>query len=135
MKSALGLGLAALAGVTALSIVMSVVIPARGVRAARAETVAAWTLARSALTRAGASCGGPPALRAGLVAQVVAREGQCVARVTIPADSSVPAAIRGAHLEVMAQGGHIQCRARGGHGAAAIDFPAACRYRPAGMLL
>lgn len=135
MKSALGLGLAALVGVTALSIVMSVVIPARGVHAARAETIVAWTLARSALTRAGASCEDPPASRAGLVAEVVVRAGQCVARITIPTDSSVPAAIRGAHLEVMAQGGHIRCLVRGGHGAAASDFPAACRYRPAGMLL
>ena len=135
MKSALVWGLAALVGVTALSIDLSVVIPAHETHAARAETGAAWALARSALTRVGTSCQGPTVSSGGLSARVVVQHGRCAVHVTIPADPNLPAVVQGVHLVAMMQGGAIQCQAQGGHGAGALDFPAACHYRPTGMLL
>lgn len=135
MKASLGLGLAGLTAVTALSVGMSIVIPAQNTRAARAETSAAWSLARSALMRSGTSCAGPQVAYGGLVAKVGAQASQCVARVTIPEGSSVPAQVRGARLEATVRDGRIRCRAQGGHGAGVSDFPAVCRYRPTGMLL
>lgn len=135
MNTALGWGLVALAAVTALSIDMSVVIPAHDARAARVETGAAWTLARAALTRAGGSCQNAVTASGGLTARLVAQGGRCVVHVTIPADPGVPAVVRGARWVAMAQDGVIRCQAQGGHGAGAQDFPAACRYRPSGMLL
>ncbi len=135
MNTALGWGLVALAAVTALSIDLSIVIPAHDARAARAETGAAWALARTALTHAGSSCQNAVAQSGGLTAQLVAQGGRCVVHVTIPADPGVPAVVRGARLVAIAQGGTIQCHAQGGHGAGAQDFPAACSYRPSGMLL
>ena len=135
MKSALGWGLAALVGVTALSIGLSVVIPAHDTDAARAETGTAWALARSALTGAGSACEDPTVSSGGLTARVVAQGGRCVVHVTIPADPGVPAVVRGARLTAMVEGGAIHCQVRGGHGAGALDFPAACHYRPTGMLL
>ncbi len=135
MKISLGLGLAGLTVVTALSIGMSIVIPAQNTRAARAETSTAWALARTALTRAGNSCQGSTSSSGGLTAQVVAQGGRCVVHVTIPADPGIPAVVRGARLAAVMEGGVIHCRARGGHGAGTMDFPVACHYRATGMLL
>lgn len=135
MKSAWGWGLAALVGVTALSIEMSVVIPAHDTDAARAETAAAWALARSALAHTGSACQDPAMSSGGLTARVVAQGGRCVVHVTIPADPGVPGVVRGARLAVVVEGGAIHCRVQGGHGAGALDFPTACHYRPTGMLL
>ncbi|WP_297360402.1 hypothetical protein [Acidiferrobacter sp.] len=135
MKTALGWGLVALVGVTALSVDMSVVIPAQDTRAARAETDAAWALARSALTRMGRACQDQTISSDGLTAQVVAQGGRCVVHVAIPADPGVPAVVRDARLTAVVEGGAIHCQAQGGHGAGTMDFPAVCRYRPTGMLL
>ncbi|RCN56833.1 hypothetical protein [Acidiferrobacter thiooxydans] len=135
MNTALGWGLAALVGVTALSIDMSIIIPAHDARAARAETGAAWALARAALTHAGRSCQNTVAQSGGLTARPVAQGGRCVVHVTIPADPGVPAVVRGVRLAAVAEGVAILCEAQGGHGAGAQDFPAACSYRPSGMLL
>ena len=98
MNTALGWGLAALVGVTALSIDMSIIIPAHDARAARAETGAAWALARAALTHAGRSCQNTVAQSGGLTARPVAQGGRCVVHVTIPADPGVPAVVRGVRL-------------------------------------
>ncbi|MHB1512858.1 MAG: hypothetical protein ACYCTF_08705 [Acidiferrobacter sp.] len=135
MKTSMGLGLAGLTAVTALSIGMSIVIPAQNTRAARAETTAAWALARTALARAGNSCQGATASSGGLTAQVVAQGGRCVVHVTIPAGPGIPAIVRGVRLAAVMEGGAIRCRAHGGHGAGALDFPVACHYRATGMLL
>ncbi len=135
MKSALGIGLVALAGVTLVSVGMSVIIPADNARAARTETRAALGVARLALTRAGRSCDGTPVSRDGLTADMIARAGRCIVRVRIPAGGRVPASVRGARLSIAGHDGGIRCEAQGGHGADAADFPGACRYRGDHMLL
>jgi len=135
MKATLKIGLAALVGVTLVSIGMSIVIPTDNARDARSETMAAWTLGRTALTRAGDQCNKTRLSHEGLVAQVTMHDGHCTAQVILPTDRTVTAIIRGARVNVISRASGIRCLAEGGHGAGPLDFPAICHYHTQEMLL
>ncbi len=128
-------GLLALGGLTVLSIDLSVAIPAAQTRAIHTETAAAWRLARRALREAGPHCQAGTVTHGGRVARIVDLAPGCTARILWPSGRGVPAPLVGARLTAVVQDGVLRCRAAGGHGATAADFPKACRYHSAGMLL